>query len=256
MTDAASTKVMSPEEIAARQLGDVPQMRLAVTGDLVQCALGSEWNRTTRAMVEAATGRPAATAMTAAVDALREVAATRVVVASPVSRGKLAAVREYLEAAGFAITKSGYRVPRSGVVVSFLATYLAAVFETPARFLPLYWIGGYAVFVALNVYGVELSFKVTVAITLAALACLAVFWISALPVAEFRRFALNITAGPDGRPWSERKKYVWWDEQRGRWTGYDVPDFPSDKRPDYKPEPDAEAMDAIAGTRDRRTKRR
>ena len=86
------------------------------------------------------------------------------------------------------------------VVVSFLATYLAAVFETPARFLPLYWIGGYAVFVALNAYGVELSFKVTVAITLAALACLAVFWISALPVAEFKRFALNIAAGPGGKP--------------------------------------------------------
>lgn len=86
------------------------------------------------------------------------------------------------------------------VVVSFLATYLAAVFETPPQFLPLYWIGGYAVFVALNIYGVELSFRVTVIITLAALACLAVFWISALPVAEFKRYALNIAAGPDGKP--------------------------------------------------------
>jgi ethanolamine permease len=86
------------------------------------------------------------------------------------------------------------------VVVSFLATYLAAVFETPPSFLPLYWIGAYAVFVGLNVYGVELSFKVTVAITLAALACLAVFWVSALPVAEFGRHALNIAAGPDGKP--------------------------------------------------------
>ena len=100
----------SPVYIDCRKLISYPRIRstlmdfLAVTGDLVQCALGSEWNRTTRAMVEAATGRPAATAMTAAVDALREVAATRVVVASPVSRGKLAAVREYLEAAGFAVT--------------------------------------------------------------------------------------------------------------------------------------------------------
>src|SRR6185436_18070566 len=86
------------------------------------------------------------------------------------------------------------------VVVSFLATYLSAVFETPARFLPLYWIAGYAVFVALNIYGVELSFRVTVAVTLAALACLAVFWLSALPVAEFKRYALNIGAGSDGAP--------------------------------------------------------
>jgi ethanolamine permease len=86
------------------------------------------------------------------------------------------------------------------VVASFLATYLAAVFETPPAWLPAYWIAGYAVFVALNVYGVELSFKVTVIVTLAALACLAVFWLSALPVADFRRYALNIGAGPDGAP--------------------------------------------------------
>jgi ethanolamine permease len=84
------------------------------------------------------------------------------------------------------------------VVVSFLATYLTAVFDTPAAWLPAYWVGGYVVFVALNVFGVELSFRVTVIVTLAALACLAVFWISALPVAEFGRYALNIGAGPDG----------------------------------------------------------
>jgi ethanolamine permease len=86
------------------------------------------------------------------------------------------------------------------VVASFLATYLAAVFETPPAWLPLYWIGAYGVFVTLNIFGVELSFKVTVVITLAALACLAVFWLSALPVAEFERYALNIGAGPDGAP--------------------------------------------------------
>lgn len=86
------------------------------------------------------------------------------------------------------------------VVVSFLATYLGAVFETPPAWLPAYWIGGYVVFVGLNVRGVELSFRVTVAVTLAALACLAVFWISALPVADFGRHALDIGAGPDGRP--------------------------------------------------------
>jgi ethanolamine permease len=84
------------------------------------------------------------------------------------------------------------------VVVSFLATYLAAVLDTPTAWLPAYWVGGYLVFVALNVFGVELSFRVTVTVTLAALACLAVFWISALPVAQFSRYALNIGAGPDG----------------------------------------------------------
>lgn len=86
------------------------------------------------------------------------------------------------------------------VAVSFLATYLAAVFETPPAWLPAYWIASYAVFVVLNVRGVELSFKVTVVVTLGSLACLAVFWVSALPVAEFSRYALNIGSGPDGQP--------------------------------------------------------
>jgi formate dehydrogenase major subunit len=64
-----------------------------------------------------------------------------------------------------------------------------------------------------------------------------------------RRILYNrASADPQGRPWSERKKYVWWDEAEGKWTGYDVPDFPPDKRPDYRPEPDAKGMDAIGGT--------
>ncbi len=85
------------------------------------------------------------------------------------------------------------------VVVSYLATYLAAVFDTPTAWLPAYWVGGYVVFVGLNIWGVELSFRVTVIVTLAALACLAVFWISALPVAQFGRYALNIGADPGGK---------------------------------------------------------
>jgi formate dehydrogenase major subunit len=54
------------------------------------------------------------------------------------------------------------------------------------------------------------------------------------------------SADPDGNPWSERKRYVWWDGEK--WTGYDVPDFPVDKRPDYVAPDDAEGMDAISGS--------
>jgi formate dehydrogenase major subunit len=64
-----------------------------------------------------------------------------------------------------------------------------------------------------------------------------------------RRILYNrASAAPDGTPWSERKRYVWWDEDEGKWTGYDVPDFVADKRPDFEPPPDGEGMDAIAGT--------
>jgi formate dehydrogenase major subunit len=64
-----------------------------------------------------------------------------------------------------------------------------------------------------------------------------------------RRILYNrASADPDGKPWSERKRYVWWDDEHGRWTGYDVPDFPADKRPDYTAPPDARAMDAISGS--------
>jgi formate dehydrogenase major subunit len=39
------------------------------------------------------------------------------------------------------------------------------------------------------------------------------------------------SADPAGRPWSERKKYVWWDDGQQKWTGFDVPDFPASKPP-------------------------
>jgi formate dehydrogenase major subunit len=63
-----------------------------------------------------------------------------------------------------------------------------------------------------------------------------------------RRVLYNrASADPEGRPWSERKRYVWWDEQAGEWTGEDVPDFPRTKPPDYRPTEGAVAEDANRG---------
>ena len=63
-----------------------------------------------------------------------------------------------------------------------------------------------------------------------------------------RRILYNrASADPEGKPWSEKKKYVWWDEEQGQWTGYDVPDFSPTKRPDYEPPDDAIAEDAVRG---------
>jgi formate dehydrogenase major subunit len=63
-----------------------------------------------------------------------------------------------------------------------------------------------------------------------------------------RRLLYNrASADPDGKPWSERKRYVWWDEPTAKWTGIDVPDFDEAKRPDYVPPAGAEGPEAIAG---------
>jgi formate dehydrogenase major subunit len=63
-----------------------------------------------------------------------------------------------------------------------------------------------------------------------------------------RRILYNrASADPEGKPWSERKKYVWWDEEEEKWTGLDVPDFKATKPPSYRPAPDAAGDDAIPG---------
>ena len=57
------------------------------------------------------------------------------------------------------------------------------------------------------------------------------------------------SADPEGRPWSERKKMVWWDDAQARWTGLDVPDFEPTKPPGYRPDwsKHPHGMDAIPG---------
>jgi formate dehydrogenase major subunit len=63
-----------------------------------------------------------------------------------------------------------------------------------------------------------------------------------------RRLLYNrASADPDGNPWSERKKLVWWDADKKKWTGDDTPDFDEEKPPDYEPARDATGPDAIAG---------
>jgi ethanolamine permease len=81
-------------------------------------------------------------------------------------------------------------------IVFFIGSYMTGITGTPEYFQPLWWVVSYAVFVGLNITGVELSFRVTVVITLLALACLIVFWISALANMDFTRYAMDV--GPGG----------------------------------------------------------
>ncbi len=56
------------------------------------------------------------------------------------------------------------------------------------------------------------------------------------------------SADPAGNPWSERKKYVWWDATNKTWTGLDTPDFVKTKAPDTPGKPDGFGLDAQSGT--------
>jgi formate dehydrogenase major subunit len=77
-----------------------------------------------------------------------------------------------------------------------------------------------------------------------------------------RRILYNrASAKPDGTPWAENKKVIWWDATAdsgtkdasgnpilGKWTGYDVPDFSATKSPTAKADPAKTALGAQAGT--------
>src|SRR5436309_2067497 len=77
-----------------------------------------------------------------------------------------------------------------------------------------------------------------------------------------RRVMYNrASADLKGNPWSERKRWVWWDPNfvnppdpktgkpvpHGKWVGYDTPDFAGTKAPDAQPKPDGIALDALSG---------
>jgi len=69
------------------------------------------------------------------------------------------------------------------------------------------------------------------------------------------------SARPDGTPWAENKKVIWWDATAdsgtkdaqgnpilGKWVGYDVPDFPATKAPTAKADPAKTGLGAHSGT--------
>jgi ethanolamine permease len=79
-------------------------------------------------------------------------------------------------------------------IVVGIGGYLGAIFHTPKSWEPGWWVLCYAVFVALNIFGVALSFRFSVFIALAALAVLMVFWVGAVPHVDFHRYAFDVPA--------------------------------------------------------------
>lgn len=52
-----------------------------------------------------------------------------------------------------------------------------------------------------------------------------------------RRVMYNrASADTAGKPWSEGKRLLWWDEEKSQWVGHDNPDFPREKAPGYEPD--------------------
>ena len=69
-------------------------------------------------------------------------------------------------------------------------------------------------------------------------------WAWAWP--DNRRILYNrASADPDGKPWSERKRYVWWDGEA--WVGEDRPDFVAGLAPDTVAPPDALGVAGLSG---------
>ena len=63
-----------------------------------------------------------------------------------------------------------------------------------------------------------------------------------------RRILYNrASADPEGKPWWERKRYIWWDGEEEKWVGEDIPDFTPTMAPDYVPEEGAAAQKALRG---------
>lgn len=82
------------------------------------------------------------------------------------------------------------------VIVVAIGNYLGQIFETDPSWQPLWWLVTYGTFIVLNIYGVALSFRFTVLITVAALGILLTFYVGALFHLDFERYAFTVPADP------------------------------------------------------------
>ncbi len=86
------------------------------------------------------------------------------------------------------------------VIVVGIGGYLGAIFGTPDSWAPLWWLVSYVIFVGLNIWGVEISFRFSVVITFVALLILAVFYVGAIGHFDLQQ-ALNIPPDEGESQW-------------------------------------------------------
>ena len=92
------------------------------------------------------------------------------------------------------------------VIVVGIGGYVGTILETSFGWsvpAPVLWALFYAVFVGINIIGVELTFRLTVVITFIALLVLIVFWIGAIPLFSWDH-ALSVIPDPGASRWFPR----------------------------------------------------
>ncbi len=92
------------------------------------------------------------------------------------------------------------------VIVVGIGGYVGTIAESSFGIVlpaPIWWALFYAIFVGINIAGVELTFRLTVVVTLLALGVLVIFWIGALP--HFRwEYALDVAPKAGASVWFPR----------------------------------------------------
>jgi ethanolamine permease len=90
------------------------------------------------------------------------------------------------------------------VIVTFIGQYMQSIVDTLFGVSipqPIWWLIFYAIFLALNLIGIEMAMRFTVGICVLALTILAVFCIGALTKLDFTANALNISPEGDNSTW-------------------------------------------------------
>ncbi len=90
------------------------------------------------------------------------------------------------------------------VIVTFIGSYMQSIVDTLFGFslpLPIWWLIFYLLFLALNLIGIEMAMRITVAVCVLALGILAVFFVGAITKLDFAANALNIAPDAGNSTW-------------------------------------------------------